>query len=62
MTDVPILFSAPMVRALLREIAEPGTGKTETRRIIKGLPERSLEYDRRWLAAESRGTPACSPA
>lgn len=33
MADRPILFSAPMVRALLREIAEPGTGKTQTRRV-----------------------------
>lgn len=34
MTDRPILFSAPMIRAILREIAAPGTGKTQTRRII----------------------------
>ncbi|GGA63771.1 hypothetical protein [Pelagibacterium lentulum] len=34
MTDLPILFSAPMVRALLREIEAPGTGKTQTRRVI----------------------------
>ena len=31
----PIPFSAPMVQALLREIEAPGTGKTQTRRIIK---------------------------
>ncbi len=31
----PIPFSAPMVQALLREIRTPGTGKTQTRRIIK---------------------------
>lgn len=35
MADLPILFSAPMVRAILREIAEPGTGKTQTRRVIE---------------------------
>lgn len=35
MADLPILFSAPMVRALIREIEQPGTGKTQTRRIIK---------------------------
>jgi len=35
MADKPALFSSPMVRALLREIAEPGTGKTQTRRVIE---------------------------
>lgn len=39
MTDKPILFSAPMVRALLREIETPGTGKTQTRRVLKPQPE-----------------------
>lgn len=38
MSDHPILFSAPMIRALLREIEAPGTGKTQTRRIIKPQP------------------------
>lgn len=38
MTDHPILFSAPMIRALLREIDAPGMGKTQTRRIIKPQP------------------------
>ncbi len=33
--DKPMLFSAPMVRALLREAREPGTGKTQTRRVLK---------------------------
>lgn len=33
MAEHPIIFSAPMVRALLREIVEPGTGKTQTRRL-----------------------------
>lgn len=31
--DIPIIMSAPMIRALLREIEAPGTGKTMTRRI-----------------------------
>lgn len=34
----PILFSAPMVLAILREIEKPGTGKTQTRRILKPQP------------------------
>lgn len=34
----PILFSGPMVRAILREIEAPGTGKTQTRRVIKPRP------------------------
>lgn len=35
MSDKPILFSAPMVRAILREIEQPGSGKTQTRRVAK---------------------------
>jgi hypothetical protein len=40
MTDRPMLFSAPMIQAILREIENPGTGKTQTRRLpkIKGRP------------------------
>lgn len=37
-TDKPILFSAPMIRALLREARQPGTGKTQTRRVLKKQP------------------------
>ena len=38
MTDRPILFSAPMIRAILREIEAPGTGKTQTRCLLKDVP------------------------
>ena len=40
MVDRPVLFSAPMVQAILREIRTPGAGKTQTRRLlkIKGKP------------------------
>lgn len=34
MTDIPIIFSAPMITALLREVREPGIGKTMTRRLL----------------------------
>lgn len=39
MADLPILFSGSMVRAILREIETPGTGKTQTRRILNPQPE-----------------------
>jgi hypothetical protein len=32
MVDRPVIFSAPMVQALLLEAREPGTGKSQTRR------------------------------
>ena len=37
-TAKPILFSTPMIKALLREIKNPGSGKTQTRRIMKLQP------------------------
>ena len=39
MSDRPILFSAPMIRAILREIEAPGTGKTQTRRVMNPQPK-----------------------
>jgi hypothetical protein len=36
-SDHPILFSAPMVLAQIREVKAPGTGKTQTRRTLKAL-------------------------
>lgn len=32
--DIPILFSSSMVQALIREAKQPGTGKTQTRRLL----------------------------
>ena len=37
MADLPILFSPPMICSLVREIEQPGTGKTQTRR-TNGVP------------------------
>lgn len=34
MTDIPIIMSGPMVLACLREVEKPGTGKTQTRRLL----------------------------
>jgi len=45
--DRPILFSAPMVQALLREASMEGTGKTQTRRVIKPRGRLSL-FDGTW--------------
>lgn len=39
MRILPILFSAPMVRAILREIEQPGSGKTQTRRVLNPQPD-----------------------
>lgn len=55
MTDLPIIMSAPMVRAILREIERPGMGKTMTRRLARsGAPYASpwrqiKEGDRLWV-------------
>lgn len=40
-TEKPIPFSAPMIRAIIREHTHPGSGKTRTMRQhgLKGLPE-----------------------
>lgn len=46
MADRPILFSAPMILAIIREIEHPGTGKTQTRLALKPQPE--LYSEGRW--------------
>lgn len=45
MTDIPMLFKAEMVQAIKREIERAGTGKTQTRRILKPQPMASGYYD-----------------
>lgn len=57
-----MIFSAPMVRALLREAKAPGTGKAQTRRLLKKAPEGGdWHCDRRrddWWFVASPGTPS----
>ena len=52
MADLPILFSTPMVRAILREIEHPGTGKTQTRRVLDAWCDEppAIAYDGRIIA------------
>lgn len=57
MRKLPIPFSGPMVAAILREIRQPGTGKTQTRRAI---PQSVLDaYDNYddWCSNVSAGVP-----
>lgn len=53
MADRPISYSPPMVRAVLREVNYPGTGKTQTRRILK-LP-RAGDNPADWQASTIGG-------
>lgn len=59
MTDRPILFSASMVNAIMREIERPGTGKTQTRRMLKCTVPPSPGDDA-WLRV-SLGKPVEAP-
>lgn len=59
MADRPIIFSGPMIAALLREAKAPGTGKTQTRRPLRKQPppECSINYTlgrETWLPVEKR--------
>jgi hypothetical protein len=51
MADLPILMSPDMVRATLREIAQPGSGKTQTRRMINPQPHSHMPGMWRWEGA-----------
>ena len=58
MTDRPILFSAPLIRAILREVSAPGTGKTQTRRVLKPRPRRTIFFDAKTAGLEQFREPA----
>lgn len=58
--DLPILFSGSMVRAILREIEQPGTGKTQTRRVLKPLPRRTIFFDQATAGQEQFQEPRYS--
>ncbi len=57
MSDLPILFSAPMVRAILREIEQPGTGKSQTRRTLRHHPRRTIFFDRKTAGLDQFSEP-----
>lgn len=44
MATHPILFNPLMIRALLREIEAPGTGKTQTRRVMNPQPPQGYTF------------------
>lgn len=60
MTDRPIIMSAPMVRALLREVEAPGTGKTMTRRLAWSAKDQPTVWqkvrpgDRLWVRERAK--------
>lgn len=58
MTDRPILFSGSMIRAILREVSAPGTGKTQTRRVLKPRPRRTIFFDAKTAGLEQFREPA----
>ena len=58
MADKPILFSGSMIRAILREVSAPGTGKTQTRRVLKPRPRRTIFFDAKTAGLEQFRDPA----
>ena len=50
MSEIPIIMSGSMVRALLREIAAQGTGKTQTRRLAWRECQNAREAGRKNVA------------
>ena len=58
MADKPILFSGSMIRAILREVSAPGTGKTQTRRVLKPRPRRTIFFDAKTAGLEQFREPA----
>ena len=54
MTIKPIPFSPPMVRAILREIGAPGTGKAQTRRVVQPQPDAGQFFGSITLLSDQR--------
>ncbi len=49
MADHPMLYSAPMVRGLIRETQTPWTGKRQTRRLCKDQPPAGVSIIRKTI-------------
>ena len=54
MTDHPMLYSAPMVRGLIREAQTPLTGKRQTRRLAKDQPPAGVTIIRKTIRPVDR--------
>lgn len=64
MADRPALMNTPMVQAVLREIEEPGSGKTQTRRELVPQPRKPAETlsQCHWRIATGYRTTKADPA